>query len=184
MNTLTFEIAPSPTSNDHQVRIRIDGKDWLGAKYLGVDPPRFFAQAALISGGNLLAGRCECGCEGCDDIRVDVLRDDHEVLWKSADGLQVHFKGEDYDRLIAAAGADFSWEDTNRTAERLVSGVLAGVVVEDRYKFDWASARVRGGIMTLSFSRGSSQKLFEFGWDGKSPDNAIAGANCFFSDLK
>jgi hypothetical protein len=47
MNKLAFEIMPSPSSNDHQARIRIDGTDWLGQEYLGLDPLRLFAQPSL-----------------------------------------------------------------------------------------------------------------------------------------
>ena len=182
MNTLTFEITPSLASNDHQVRIQIDGTDWLGSKYLGIDPPLFFAQTSLLAGGELLVGRCECGCEGCDDIRVVVLRDDHEVLWTNAKGLRLHFNKAKYDNLIVSAGVDYSWEDAGRTAERFVSGVFAGVSLDGGYTFDWASARVRVGIMTLSFSSNCAQKLFEIGWDGRSPQSALTSARRFCNE--
>jgi hypothetical protein len=86
VNTLTFEISPSPSSNDHQVRIRIDGEDWLGGDYLGVDPPRFFAQATLESGGRVLVGRCGCGCEGCDDVHVDMVRRERTLCGETTRG--------------------------------------------------------------------------------------------------
>ncbi|SRR6266581_7772037 len=182
MNTLAFEIMTSPSSNDHQARIRIDGTDWLGQEYLGLDPPRLFAQPSLTDGGKLLVGRCECGCEGCDDVLVDVLRQGQEVLWTNAKGLHLHFDREEYERGVASARQDFSWEDTKRTAERLVSEVFVGVSLDDGYTFDWASARVRNGVMTLSFSKSGTQKLFEFSWDGQSPQDALAEARRFHKD--
>lgn len=182
MNTLTVDIMPSPTSNDHQVRIRIDGLDWLGDNYLGLDPPHFFAQPSLTSEGKLFVGRCECGCEGCDDIRVDVIRVDREVVWTNADGLRLHFNKEEYDRLISLARADYSWEDAKRTAERLVQEVFAGDSTDDGYTFDWASARIRDGIITLSFTRDGNQRLFEFGWDSHSPEDALTGAKRFHKE--
>jgi hypothetical protein len=182
MSTLAFDIMPSPSSNDHQARIRIDGTDWLGQEYLGLDPSRLFGQPALTTGGKLLVGRCECGCEGCDDVLVDVLRQGQEVLWTNAKGLKLHFDSEEYDTVVASAREDFSWEDTERTAERLVSAVFIGVVLDGGYAFDWASARIRDGLMTLSFSKGGTQKLFEFAWDGQSPQDALAGARRFNKD--
>lgn len=84
--------------------------------------------------------------------------------------------------LIASAREDFSWEDTKRTAERLVSGVFAAVSMDDGYSFDWGSARVREGMMTLSFSKSGTQKLFEFAWDGRSPEDALTGARRFHEE--
>jgi len=182
MNTLAFEIMPSPSSNDHQARIRIDGTDWLGQEYLGLDPPRLFAQPSLTDGGKLLVGRCECGCEGCDDVLVDVLRQGQAVLWTNAKGLRLHFDREEYDRLVASAREDFSWEDKKRTAERLVSEVFAGVLLDDGYRFDWASARIRDGVMALSFSKSGTQKLFKFSWDSRSPEDALAGTRHFYAE--
>lgn len=183
MNTLAFKILPSETSCDHQVRILIDNEDWLGSDYLGVDPPCFFDQAALTTGGDAIVGRCECGCEGCDDVWVKVVRDGQEVLWTNSCGLQLRFNADDYAELFETSRNDFSWEDTQRTAERLVAGVFKGVIFGDNYGFDWASARVRGGLMTLSFSKDGAQQLLEFAWDGSSPASALGKATLFFREL-
>lgn len=182
MNNLAFEITPSPSSNDHEAKIRIDGRDWLGQDYLGLDPPRLFAQDSLTAGGRLLVGRCECGCEGCDDVWVDVVRQEHQVLWTNAKGLRLHFGREEYERVVAVAREDFSWENTKRTAERLVSGVFTGRSFDDGYTFDWASARVREGVMTMSFSKSGTQKLFELPWNSESPEDALVGARRFYRD--
>ena len=163
----------------HYPAIQVDGVDWLGDEYLGLDPPQFFAQPSLTSGGELLVGRCECGCEGCDDVRVEMVRDDHEVVWTNARGLRLHFNRQEYDRLVASAREDFSWEDTKRTAERLVLGLFTGISIDDGYRFQWASARVRDGIMTLSFIKNGAQKLFDVGWDGRSPEDALTSAKRF-----
>jgi hypothetical protein len=113
---------------------------------------------------------------------VDVVRQGQEVLWTNTNGLRLHFDQEEYDASVTSAREDFSWEDTKRTAERLVSGVFAGASVVDGFTFDWASARVCDGIMTLSFSKSGTQKLFEFSWDGQSPKDALAGARRFHKD--
>ena len=171
---------PSPTSNDHQVRIRIDGADWLGADYLGIDPPQFFTQSSLTSNGTLIVGRCECGCEGCDDVTVLVIHGENEVSWTNSEGLHLHFNRKDYDKVIASAREDFSWEDTKRTAERLVASLYKEAVLDGGYKFDWASSRAQEGVITLSFSRNGTQKLLEFPWDGRSPEQALEGARQFY----
>lgn len=183
MNTLAFEIMPSQISNDHQVRIWIDGTDWLGNGSLGIDPSHFFSQSSLAAGGELLVGRCECGCEGCDDVCVHVRREEHEVLWTNDNELRLRFDRENYDSAIKAAREDLSWEDTKRTAERLVSEVFVGVSLCDGYTFDWASARIRDGVMTLSFTKSGMQKLLKFPWNGRSPQDALNSAQSFYKGL-
>ncbi len=179
MNTLAFEILPSESSNDHQARIWVDGEDWLGLDYLGIDPPHFFSQAALTSGGKMLVGRCDCGCEGCCDYLVDAIVDGDRVRWINSTGLNLCFNRIDYCEVVSSAARDFRWEDVRRTAERLVHGIFEGVSLDEGYSFDWASARIRDRVITLSFSKGGSQKTFEFAWDGSSPQDALERAKRF-----
>lgn len=156
MNALGFKILPSSESNDHQVRILVDGQDWLGDEYLGIDPPEFFSQGSLLAGPfPLLVGRCVCGVVGCGDLLVDVLRDGDMISWTNPAGLRLEFDYSEYTSLIDRASTDFSWEDVNRTAERLVNGEFRGTTLADGNVLDWASARVRPGVMTLSFRGGS-----------------------------
>ena len=91
MRTITLRIEPSPTSNDHQVRIQIDGHDWLGENYLGIDPPRFFSQSTLTTGGSAIVGRCECGTMGCDDRIADIVIESDEVTWNINKEYTLHF---------------------------------------------------------------------------------------------
>jgi hypothetical protein len=182
MNSLAFDISPSPGSNDHQVRIVIDGEDWLQGNNLGIDPPEFFAQKALRDGGELLIGRCDCGCVGCADIRVEVARKEPGISWTVREGIFYFFSAKEYDRTIKAAESDTAWEDANRTAERLVAELFRGATLEDGHIFDWASARIGRGLITLSFSLNKSQKTFDFGWDGQNPETALPGAKSFYRE--
>lgn len=182
MNSLAFNICPSPGSNDHQARIIIDGKDWLEEDNLGIDPPEFFAQQALKDGGDLLVGRCSCGCVGCDDIRVSVVRKDAGVVWNVRDGVFYFFSVREYDQVLKSTEGDTSWEEANRTAERLVGDIFRGTTIGEGFSFDWASARIGRSVITLSFSRGGEQKTFEFGWDGATPSTALPGAKCFYKE--
>ena len=183
MNVLDFEIIPSPSSNDHQVRIFIDGEDWLGDPYLGIDPTEFFAQNSLLHDGKLLIGRCGCGFVGCDDRIVNVERTESQVRWISWNKPSAKFRKEEYDFTIKSAQIDTSWENIGRTAERLVSQIFLDSFIEDNYKFDWASTRVKQNTVTLSFSHNSIQKLIEFEWDGQSVEDAVIKAKQNYSEI-
>jgi hypothetical protein len=172
MNKLKIQCAASPETNDHAASIFVDGEDWLGDEYMGLDPPRLFRQKTLLSGGRALVGRCNCGCEGCDDFIVDVIIDENEVKWKSPKGYLLRFDRTEYDSEIVTKRNDHCWEDNNRTAERLVDAVFDSIVLSDGCKYDWSSARIGKGKITLSFSLNSQQKLIEFGWDPEDPVTA------------
>jgi len=177
-NTLSFVYRPSPESNDHQILVVIDGRERIGDRSLGLDPPEFLAQAALSTQGRLVIGRCSCGCVGCDDVEVDVRREDGVVTWIESASCRLRFDADVYDRVIAAARAERSWEDANRTAERLVDEVLEGMTINGEITFNWASARIEKGVITLSFT-GPKQKMLKFRWDGVSPESAVGGARKF-----
>jgi hypothetical protein len=178
LNTLSFVYRPSPDTNDHQIVVVIDGHERIDDDFLGLDPPGFFVQPALTTQGRLLIGRCTCGCIGCADVDVEVQRADDVVTWIEAAGRRLRFDAEAYDRVIAAARADTSWEDVNRTAERLVDCVLKGMTLNEEFTFQWSSARMNNGQIVLSFD-GPKQKLIKIRWDGVSPDSAVAGAQQF-----
>lgn len=182
MNTLRFEIAPSRESNDHQVRIVVDREDWLGPRYLGIDPPEFFAQFSPAEKTELLVGRCGCGVVGCHDLRVAVSEYEDAVVWDAHDQGQLRFERDAYHNLIEQARSDFSWEDINRKAERLVSEIFLGCSLENGFTFNWVSARIKRNIVSLSFSKGREQRVLEFAWDGISIDSAISGARQFRRD--
>jgi hypothetical protein len=125
MNVLAFNIELSPESNDHQTRIIIDGNDWLGKNYLGLDPPEFFRQKTLFENGELIIGRCDCGVVGCDDVQINTIFSENEVFWVNANE-KLSFDKEKFLKLIETASLDFSWEDLGRKVERLVSKIFIG----------------------------------------------------------
>jgi hypothetical protein len=172
MNKLKIECTASPETNDHKASIIIDGNDWLGEEYMGLDPPRLFKQESLLAGGNTLIGRCNCGCEGCGDYFVEVEISVDKVQWKSINGPILSFDRTEYENEINFKRNDNSWEDKNRTAERFVDSIFDSIVLADGYKYDWASARIGKGKISLSFSKGAQQKLIDFGWDPENPESA------------
>jgi hypothetical protein len=133
VRSLEFPIRPSPETNDHEVRIVIDGKDILDRldDGMGLDPSEFFEQSALLKGGRVLIGRCSCGTIGCGDFATDVTIGEAFIEWRGDGGIFV-FPTSTYSGLIVGAANDHSWEDVNRRTERLVSQALAGVTLEKR----------------------------------------------------
>ena len=123
MNSLAFQFGDSPDSNDHEVRPLVDGVDILklnGADSLGIDPPEFFRQSALLQGGRLLIGRCSCGVMGCDDVYASVVKADGSVTWELSGNLKYKFDPSNYSATIGAAATSTDWESIERTAERIV----------------------------------------------------------------
>lgn len=179
MNSISFKILPSSDSNDHEVRILIDGNDILGDDYLGIDPPAFFTQPNLVQTGKLLIGRCTCGCEGCGDYPVNVNILANKVSWTDHNGLILEFDKTNYEKVITQAQGDHSWEDIKRRVERLTSDLLNNTKTSDDYKFDWTSARIKENTITLSYSKGIEQKVFEFKWDGQTDNSAVTSAQAF-----
>jgi hypothetical protein len=182
MNKLSFNILPSPESNDHEVRIVVDDEDFLGSDYLGLDPPSFFSQDNFDKNGELMIGRCTCGVEGCCDFPVTVVVNQDNVLWTNNNGLNLVFERYVYDRSIDTAKNDYSWEDIKRKVERLATNILQQSETKDNYHFNWASARIKDKQITLSYSKNGDQKLFDIAWDGQTENNVEANAKQFFQD--
>lgn len=182
MNKLSFKILPSPETNDHEIRVLIDGEDFLGNDYLGLDPPSFFNQNNLDKNGELIAGRCSCGEEGCCDFIITVTLNDKTVSWTNNNGLNLLFDKGDYNSTINDVKNDHSWEDIKRKVERLTTDILKHSQTKDNYHFNWASARIKDKQITLSYSKNGDQKLFDIGWDGQSENNVEEFARQFFRD--
>jgi len=172
IHLLVLKTLPSPETNDHQVRIIIDGDDWLDASSLGLDPREFFQQSALKTNGSLTVGRCDCGVIGCCDTIVDVIRTDSSIAWTDPTGLKLTFDRNAYDAEIDRAMTDTEWEDVNRTVERLAGEILVGHDL-DGFHFQWASARIKTETLTMSYVMRDQQKLIEIPWDGNSIATAL-----------
>jgi hypothetical protein len=122
---------------------------------------------------------------GCDDFFVNVDRSEYTVRWISPNKNPVEFKSEEYNSVIDFARTNTSWEDIKRTAERVISQVFIGTFIEDGYKFDWASARIKNNTITISFSNNGLglQKLIEFSWDEKSIEDALISAKRYYRGI-
>jgi hypothetical protein len=176
MSTLSFDIRPSEESNDHQVRILVDGQDVLGDQYLGLDPPEFFAQFNAPK-EHLLIGRCTCGVVGCSDYSVSVRRS-ASIDWIVGDVVIARFDADEYGRTISAAANDHDWETQGRRIERLIGSQLAGTVTTDGYDFEWASTRLKRSALTLHFVKDKglptyAYRLVDISWDGRTDESAL-----------
>lgn len=181
MNTLRFEIAPSPETNDDEVRIFIDGEPLFNIddSSMGLDPPKLFDALKKHWVGDLMIGRCICGVEGCGDIVVYVFRSQRSVKWETRLKVQFEFDIEAYNSTINQLLADTSWESTKRRVERLVGKVMSGTQTEDGLRFQWASTRIQENTVCLAYKNGDEQRVFEFVWDGETEISALKGARLF-----
>lgn len=177
LKKLKFVFAESPESNDHEVRPLAGEIDILsqapGNPYLGLDPPEFFRQRQLVKGGQLLAGRCDCGVIGCGDCIVKVELSDRSVVWVISPKKRFEFGRDQYMNAVQQGAADTSWETIERTVERLVEGLDFSVRENLGYKFQWASARIKRGRITLVFLKDGTQKLFDVGWGQADAEDGV-----------
>ena len=154
MNVLGFAFNASHESNDHEVRPLISGADLLNSICtgdLGLDPPQFFRQPGLLKGGEIRIGRCSCGVIGCGDQHAVVQITDDHFIWLLADGRRIEFDRTQYEAAVVQSASVTKWESLERTAERLVGSLDFSERAERGYLFQWASARIKKGQITLSF---------------------------------
>ena len=178
-NKLTIAVIACPNTNDHQARLLIDGEDWLGSEYLGLDPSELKTELLANGVGTLIVGRCLCGAVGCADLEVEATRTETTVLWSAPGASNLRFDTVEYDAALDRFARDTSWETVGRTVEREVADLFRGTVTKDGFEFDWASTRIRDGLVHLSFSKGLEQRLLEFSWDGADLASALDRAQAF-----
>ena len=175
VTSLEFVIRPSPETNDHETRIVIDGNDILEdlKDYMGLDPLELFDQS-FVQNGTIIIGRCMCGVIGCGDYPVEVIVNDETVEWRGMAN-RYEFPIGKYREWIASAQQDHSWEDANRTAERLVTEILKDMKI-DGIPLHWASARIKPKTIQVYFWCEQDQRMIDLAWDGVDPETAEASA--------
>lgn len=179
---LSIAVSPSPSSNDHEARIVVDGVDWLGPSQLGLDPPELRVQLGRGDATYVIVGRCECGCVGCDDVVVDVRRSEGIVEWIRHRSEALKFDAQQYDAELVRFAEDYAWEPLEREVERRIEIIFEGAVLEGRFTFNWASARIQRGLVHLSFFDGREQRLLDFSWDTETLQSALDRASAFYCE--
>lgn len=182
MNTLKIAVEPNVETNDHQARIVVDQYDWLGEDFAGLDPPMLRNQ--MSSGkSKKIVGRCICGSVGCDDKVVEVVREAGIVIWQLEREDPLVFEAAAYDAEVDRFSCDKSWETIERAAEREVDAIMHDTNLKHGFKYEWASARIRDGFITISYGKPSKnryhQRFLKFAWDGLTVENAIGSAIAF-----
>ena len=178
-NTLTIAVEASSEADDHQARLLIDGKDWLGPAYAGLDPPMLKTELLDKGVGTLIVGRCWTGLVGCHDVHVEVTRTESSVHWSGSGATSLRFNAAQYDAEVTRFAQDTSRETVGRAVEREVEHLFRGTTIRGGFEFDWASTRIREGLVHLSFRKGHRQRLLKFSWDGASVAGAIDRARVF-----
>lgn len=182
LHHISFRMEQCTESNDHQVRILIDGEDIiskLDETMFGIDPPELFASQALTSAGALIFARCSCGVVGCGDGTVDVVRNQSEVTWRkfcpkipSINSLS--FSRQHYDTAVQVATCNFDWETVERTAERLIAALDFDPLRKYGLVFVWASGRLNKQSISVSFNWESQyQVIMSTPWDHGRPESAV-----------
>jgi hypothetical protein len=181
--TLRLEVTPSPDTNDHQVRILVDGEDLIAARWpdmIGLDPDALLvAPSPLRPGGghDATIARCSCGIAGCGSQEARILVDGERVLWRLAESDELAFDGSAYRREIERAERDTGWEPADRTAARLVrEGVDRRALAAHGLAYGWASARLDRDRFTVSLTLepGPFQILVSVPWTGVDPEPVAA----------
>jgi len=176
---LTIAVEASTETNDHQARLSIDGKDWLGSVIAGLDPPMLKTELLDKGVGTLLVGRCWCGIIGCNDVKVEATRTERSVQWSGPGAALLRFNPAQYDAEVTRFAQDTSWETVGRTVEREVEHIFRGTTIRGGLVFEWASTRLQEGAVHLSFSKGCRHKLLKLRWDGANVADAINRAKLF-----
>ncbi|MCE9544804.1 MAG: hypothetical protein K8T25_04695 [Planctomycetia bacterium] len=182
MHEISFTVEPCVGSNDHQVRVIIDGHDLIARvnkAMLGIDPPEFFADRALSQSGDLIFARCNCGVVGCGDGTVRTSRDDSTVTWSEVrpaiPGIESFlFSRRQFDAAIHIAKNDFSWETTERRAERLINGLNFTRFNVHGLAYRWASGRLDQAKISVCFILNSKyQVIVHAPWTHNTVESAI-----------
>jgi len=188
MDEIEFRIEPSPDSNDHQVRILINGHDIIPERMIGLDPwddgdisCSLLDQEALSTSGELTYARCSCGVVGCGSDSVEVLRDGETVKWnsKGTSKKTFVFEARQYDQAVADLRNNFKWEPMERTAERLVGELDFSNLTNFGLFFEWASGRMNQDKFGICFRLGEPQKyqiVAYVPWNQRTPEGAVGAA--------
>jgi len=180
-STLRIQIALSVDTNDHEVKLLVDGNDvFRRLQGMGLDPDDCALPAALMPAATprtTIIGRCDCGVRGCGDIDVRISLEEERIVWELA-GEQFCFVAADYIAELERAGSDLSWETPDRSAGRLVRCGIEQVrtqLADHGLTFHWASGRVQAGSFTASIeSAQESQILIHIPWTDESPEQIAA----------
>lgn len=182
MSTLAYKILANPDDTTHEVRLIVDGIDWIGDDRLGLDPPDLVRQLTAGHRSHLTVGRCNCGVLGCDDLIVDIRRTGTSVEWLCLNRELVAFDADHFDNQVSMLVKDHTWEPLGRTVERRLDAMFSGRMTDDGYVYDWSSTRFQPKLVIISVTKNTHQKLLEFSWDGEAVVSALRRGEQFLRE--
>ena len=190
LNTIAFRVFPSPDTNDHEVKIFVDGRDFIAQHWsamMGMDPDDILSYHELLPGDSphgATVVRCGCGVVGCGSAWVRISADGNRVIWDTWQGDTGNpragtlvFARDQYGQAVKDAVEDHSWETPDRTAARILGSLVDHrALTANNLKYQWASGRIRENTLAISLGgpEDCHQILVYVPWSKQSPDE-IAG---------
>lgn len=185
-NVIRFLVVPSPDTNDHEVKIFLDGEDFIPKHWpnmMGMDPDDLLSYRHLSAQDEpheVTVVRCRCGEVGCGSASVRISGQSERVIWDDWKGYTVKplaetltFDRNQYMQAVEHAIEDHSWETPDRTAARILTSIVDhNTLAENNLKYQWASGRIRDSILTVSLSgpEGYHQILVHLDWKEQSAE--------------
>ena len=185
-NSIAFQVVPSPDTNDHEVKIFVDGHDFIAQHWpemMGMDPDDMLSYRDLSPRNEpheATVVRCGCGIVGCGSAWVRISTEGDRVIWDQWQGdtgnppaKALVFERDHYIEAVKDAVEDHSWETPDRTAARILGSLVDhDELATNNLKYQWASGRVRDDTLTISLGGpgGCHQILVHVPWNTQSPD--------------
>ncbi len=164
------------TIGSSEIRVFIDGKDILtedkNDRHIGLDMNDLKDKDWYF--GWLKIGICGCGCDGCDDVVMEVTSDESTVRWDDhARDRHYCFDKEEY--AAAFSKLKEEWERKMKgmmrrreeKVTRIMTDILKGTTFDDGYKFQKVVASVpEQHIRYVYINEEGLSKYFCQYWDG------------------
>lgn len=199
LKIISFQVVPSPATNDHEVKIFIDGRDFIPQHWpdmMGMDPDDILSYRELsprTEPHEATVVRCGCGVVGCGSAWVRISPEGDQVIWDNWQGDKgeppaetLVFDRNQYMRALKDAVEDHSWETPDRTAARILASLVDhDALTTNSLKYQWASGRIRDDALTISLKgpEGCHQILVHVPWNRQSPEElAIEAADLLKTD--
>jgi hypothetical protein len=185
LNTIAFHVVPSPETNDHEVEIFVDGRNFIAQHWpemMGMDPDDLLSYQELSPRNEpheATVVRCGCGIVGCGSAWVRICADEDRVVWDHWQGdtgkppaATLVFDRNQYMQAVRDAVEDHTWETPDRTAARILSSLVDHrSLALHNLNYQWASGRVQDSTFTISLALepGHDQILVHVHWSGQTP---------------
>ncbi len=185
LSVIRFMVVPSPDTNDHEVKIFLDGEDFIGRHWpdmMGMDPDELLSYRYLSAQDVphvVTVVRCGCGVAGCASVSVRISGQDDRVIWDNWQGVTgeppaetLIFDREQYMGAVKDAIEDHSWETPDRTAARILTSIVdQNTLANNNLKYQWATGRLRDATLTVSLvGPEECQILVHLDWEEQSAE--------------